>query len=127
VTPAYFNFSEEDCGEQGINLVDVKTSNMDGRHNLKVDVDNDIGMEDDISMICEIQADKQEHSQYQIISQGTHTNHYANNDSPLGNGISGLSIHNIDEKTRSIHDPREISICNISNTTNTINIHKSKL
>ena len=36
-----------------------------GRNNLKVDVDNDMDMGDDnISMICEIQPDKQDQSQY---------------------------------------------------------------
>lgn len=45
VTPPYFNFSEEDCGEK---------DNQNCVNNLKVDIDNDIGMEDDISMICEI-------------------------------------------------------------------------
>lgn len=61
-------------------------------------------MEDDISMICEIQADKfiqlnqhsSNHSQYQIISQGTHPGHFGNNDSPLGNGMNALAagMHN---------------------------------
>ena len=70
VNPPYFNFSEED-GDQCVNLVDVKTQHMgkQGRNNLKVDVDNDMDMGDDnISMICEIQPDKQDQSQYQIIS-----------------------------------------------------------
>ena len=67
ITPPYFNFSEEDVEQAEAKFVDQKIGQLD-RSNHKVDIDNDIGMEDDISMICEIQADKQDQSQYQIIS-----------------------------------------------------------
>lgn len=61
VTPLYFNFSEDEYGgeQQPADLTigpdkQPHSKNTFSITNHKVDADNDIGMEDDISMVCEV-------------------------------------------------------------------------